>query len=362
MLAIENNVYWFHFNAKRKNNPLKQNNTKIQIGLIGAGRAGLIHGRNFAFRVNKSRLVALSDPDEKNRNEAAEELGVASVHAGYEELIADPEVDAVVIVTPTKFHREIAVAAARAGKHILCEKPMAMNSVECGEMIAAAAAAGVNLQIGFMRRFAPAFHDIKRRIDSGEIGDVVMVRSVTHGPSLPQPWMFDLAVSNGPLAEVNSHDIDTVRWMTGSEIVEVFALGGNFRSPAAREQYPDFYDNVSLVARFANGMQGIISGAQGVGYGYDARCEVMGTKGILFAGGLEALPVTRITSDGLLTPVVKSWRDLFSDAYLAEDEEFVASILERRAPCVTGEDGRRAVEVVNAGNDSIRSGLPVKLS
>ncbi|MEI6071958.1 MAG: Gfo/Idh/MocA family oxidoreductase [Verrucomicrobiae bacterium] len=341
---------------------MKQNLKIIRIGLIGAGRAGLIHGRNFAFRVNKAKLVALSDPDEKTRTTAAEELGIGRTHAGYEELIADPEVDAVVIVTPTKFHREIAVAAARAGKHILCEKPMAMNSAECGEMIAAAAAAGVNLQIGFMRRFAPAFHDIKRRIDSGEIGDVVMVRSVTHGPSLPQPWMFDLAVSNGPLAEVNSHDIDTVRWMTGSEIVEVFALGGNFRSPAAREQYPDFYDNVSLVARFANGMQGIISGAQGVGYGYDARCEVLGTKGILFAGGLEALPVTRITSDGLLTPVVKSWRDLFSDAYLAEDEEFVASILERRAPGVTGEDGRRAVEVVNAGNASIRTGTPVKLS
>ena len=253
---------------------MKQNNTKIRIGLIGAGRAGLIHGRNFTFRVNRARLVALSDPDEKTRKAAAEELGIERTHAGYEELIADPEVDAVVIVTPTKFHREIAVAAARAGKHILCEKPMAMNSAECGEMIAAAAAAGVNLQIGFMRRFAPAFHDIKRRIDSGEIGDVVMVRSVTHGPSLPQPWMFDLAVSNGPLAEVNSHDIDTVRWMTGSEIVEVFALGGNFRSPEAKEKFPDFYDNVLVLAQFENKMQGMIGGAQGVKYGYDARVEI----------------------------------------------------------------------------------------
>jgi len=336
--------------------------SKIQIGLIGAGRAGLIHGRNFAHRVNRARLVAISDPHEETRRTAAEELGVDRICAGHAELIADNDVDAVVIVTPTKFHREIAVAAAQAGKHILCEKPMAMNALECGEMIAAAANAGVNLQIGFMRRFAPAFHDLKQRIKSGEIGDVVMVRSVTHGPSLPQPWMYNLEVSNGPLAEVNSHDIDTVRWMTGSEIVEVFAVGGNFRCPDAKKEFPDFYDNVSMVVRFSNGMQGIISGAQGVGYGYDARCEVLGTRGILFAGGLQSLPVTRATSEGLLSPIVKSWRDLFFDAYLAEDEEFVSSILERRAPAVSGEDGKRAVEVVNAGNQSIRTGLPEKLS
>ena len=362
LFATEKYVYCFETTEYNNLNQLKRNHKIIRIGLIGAGRAGLIHGRNFAFRTNKARLVAISDPDEATRKSVVEELGIERAYDGYEELIADPEVDAVIIVTPTRFHREIAVAAARNGKHILCEKPMAMTTVECDEMIAAAAEARVNLQIGFMRRFAPAFHDIKQRIDAGEIGDVVMVRSLTHGPSLPQPWMYDLKASNGPLAEVNSHDIDTIRWMTGSEIVEVFALGGNFRSPEAREKYPDFYDNVSLVARFANGIQGVITGAQGVGYGYDARCEVLGTKGILFAGGLQSLAVTRATSDGLLTPIVKSWRDLFMEAYLAEDEEFVQSILENRTPKVTGEDGKRAVAVVNAGNESIRTGVPVKLS
>lgn len=341
---------------------MKKSQTNIQVGLIGAGRAGMIHGRNLAFRVPSARIVAISDPNETTRNAAADELGVEHSFADYRPIIESKDIHAVVIVTPTKLHREIAVAAAQAGKHILCEKPMAMTPGECDEMIAAAETARAKLQIGFMRRFDPAFYGVKQQIDAGKIGDVVMVRSLTYGPSVPQPWMYDLRISNGPLAEVNSHDIDTVRWLTGSEITEVFAMGGNYRSPEARASFPDFYDNVVLVARFANGMQGMISGAQGVRYGYDSRCEVLGTKGILFAGALQEKAMTQCTEEGLVSPVIKSWRDLFADAYLAEDVDFIQSIIEDRSPRVTGWDGKKAVEVVNAGNESIRTGKPVRLS
>jgi myo-inositol 2-dehydrogenase/D-chiro-inositol 1-dehydrogenase/scyllo-inositol 2-dehydrogenase (NAD+) len=306
--------------------------------------------------------VAISDPDKAARESAAEELGACHAFSDYQQLIEKGGVDAVVIVTPTKLHRDIAVAAAGAGKHILCEKPMAMTPEECDEMMAAADAAKVKLQIGFMRRFDPAFYETKRRILMGEIGDVVLIRSLTYGPSVPQPWMYDLRVSNGPLAEVNSHDIDTIRWMAGSEITEVYAIGGNFRSEEALKTFPDFYDNVALLARFANGMQGMISGAQGVRYGYDSRCEVLGTKGILFAGSLQEKAVTSCTEAGLATPVIKSWRDLFAEAYLAEDEDFIRCILKDSLPRVTGHDGKKAVEVVNAGNESIRTGKPVNLS
>lgn len=333
----------------------------LGIGLIGAGRAGMIHGKNFAFHVPGAKVAAISDPDEPTRNAASAELGGVRAVSSYTDLIALDEVDAVVIVTPTRLHREIALAAAKAGKHIFCEKPMAMTPAECDDMIAAADAAGVKLQIGFMRRFATAFCQMKEQIESGVIGDVVMVRSLTYGPSVPQPWMYDLKAGNGPLAEVNSHDIDTVRWMTGSDITEVYAIGGNFRSPDARVPFPDFYDNVAMVLRFANGMQGMISGAQGVRYGYDARCEVLGSKGILFSGSLEAVALTRCTAEGMTTPVVQSWRDLFSGAYRAEDEDFVKAIAENRPPRVTGRDGRAAVSTVNAGNESIRTGKPVKV-
>jgi predicted dehydrogenase len=334
---------------------------KINVGLIGTGRAGMIHGSNFAFRIPAAKVLALSDPDQAARESAAETLQVESVFADYRDLLKAPELDAVVIVTPTRLHMEIAVAAAQMGKHVLCEKPMAMTVGECDRMNSAAEAAGIKLQVGFMRRFAPAFDEAKRRVASGEIGDVVMIRSLTYGPSIPQPWMYDLKASNGPLAEVNSHDIDTLRWMADSEVTEVYATGGNYRSPEARDSFPDFYDNVVMIVKFANGVQGMISGAQGVRYGYDSRCEVLGTKGIIFAGGLEAKPLTSCTEAGLFTPAIQSWRTLFAEAYLAEDGEFISCIRENRSPRVTGFDGMRAVEVVNAGNESIRTGLPVRL-
>ena len=333
----------------------------VGFGLIGCGRAGMIHGRNFAGGVGGARIVAVMDTNVELRTQAAKELHALRSYAEVSKILADPEVDAVVIATPTEFHRDIAVAAAKAGKHILCEKPMARNEKECDEMISAADRYKVKLQIGFMRRFASGFIEAKRRIDSGEIGNVVQVKSLTHGPNIPKPWMCDIKQSNGPLAEVNSHDIDTLRWFTGSELVEVYAIGENYRCPDVRKKFPDFYDNVMLVGRFANGMQGFIGGAQGVMYGYDSRCEVLGLKGILFVGSLASESVMSCNASGMNQPVMKSWQKLYEDAYAAEDEDFAECIVNNRRPCVTGYDGRMAVAVVNAGNESIRTGKPVKL-
>ena len=189
----------------------------VRIALIGAGRAGMIHARNFRTAVDHCRLAAVADPVESAAEEAARTLEVNTYYTDYRELLQNDGIDAVVIATPTKYHCEIAVAAAAAGKHIFCEKPMAMTYEECLVMENAAKEHHVKLQIGFMRRFDTAFTEAKKVIDSGAIGDVVMVRSNTRGPSIPQPWMYDISKSNGPLAEVNSHDIDTLRWFTGSE-------------------------------------------------------------------------------------------------------------------------------------------------
>ncbi|MBM3862069.1 MAG: oxidoreductase [Verrucomicrobia bacterium] len=318
----------------------------IGVCVIGCGRAGLIHARNFA---SGGRLAALCDPVAEVRTQACAELGVSLSFADYRQALDSDAVRAIVVVTPTSLHREIVTAAAAAGKHILCEKPMAMTAGECDDMIRAAERYGVKLQIGFMRRFDGGFVAAKKRLDAGEIGDVVLVKSLTYGPSIPKPWMYDISKSNGPLAEVNSHDIDTLRWFSGSEFAEVFAVASNYRCPDAKKEFPDFYDNVVLTARFRNGMQGVICGAQGVGYGYDARCEVLGQRGIITAG---AWPGPGMS---------KSWQTLFADAYRAEDEDFIRCILEDRLPRVTGLDGKRAVEVVNAGNESIRTGKPVTL-
>lgn len=335
----------------------------LGVCVIGAGRAGMIHARNFASgRIPHASLVAIVEANDDARRRAAEELGLGQTYRDFHEALANPQVQAVVVATPSELHRSIVVAAAEAGRHILCEKPMAMNAAECEAMVAAVERAGVKLQIGFMRRFDAGFVAAKERIDAGEIGRVVMVRSLTHGPTTPKPWMYDIRQSNGPLSEVNSHDIDTIRWFTGSEFEEVYAIAGNYRSPDARREYPDFYDNVILSARLANGMQGAISGAQGVQYGYDARCEILGERGLITVGGLANNTVVTHTAHGMQQAIVRSWMDLFLDAYRAEDEDFVRSIREDRPPRAGGRDGRAAVMVVNAGNRSIVEKRPVRLA
>jgi len=335
---------------------------KLGICVIGAGRAGLIHMEDFAWGIPEARLAAVVDPVEEAARSAAERFGAPNRYPDFGPALADPSVDAVVVVAPTVHHHRIVVAAAGAGKHILCEKPMAMDTAQCREMIRAAQENGVKLQIGFMRRHDAEFMAAKEEIESGRIGEVVLVKSLTHGPSVPKPWQYDIAASNGPLAEVNSHDIDTLRWFTGSEFKEVYALAGNFRCPEARAEFPDFYDNVIMTAAFENGMQGFIDGAVSVGYGYDARTEVLGTKGVLTVGHLNRNAVSSCGPNGLVSArAVKSWRNLFTEAYLREDRDFVRSILDDRPPKVTGLDGLMAVKVVNAGNRSIRERRPVSL-
>lgn len=336
---------------------------KIRVGLIGAGRAGMIHGVNFAGSVPGAILTAVADPSDEALQHARNELGDVELFSDYELLLQDGAVDAVVVVTPTNLHADVVTKAAAAGKHILCEKPMAMTVQECSRMISVCEEAGVKLQIGFMRRFDRGFRYAWEQVAAGAIGDVVLVKSLTRGPSKPQPWMLDIHKSNGPLAEVSSHDIDTLRWFAGSDICEVYAIAGNYRCDFAVKDYPDFYDNVLVTTRFANRKQGLIEGSVYVKYGYDARAEILGTEGVLFVGGLGADRVQVVSHrHGSMTPVVESWRTLFLEAYLKEDISFVECICNDTAPEVTGLDGLQAVQVVNAGNQSIREGRPVTIS
>ena len=327
---------------------------KLAVCVIGSGRAGMIHAINYAKNIPGAMLAAMVDPVEEVAKEAAESLGT-EYYLTHEQALEDDRIDAYVVVSPTKFHVGIVEAIAAQKKHILCEKPMAMNEEECDRMIAAAEKSNIKLQIGFMRRFDAGFMHAKEVIDSGQIGDVVMVRSNTRGPSVPRPWMYDIKKSNGPLAEVNSHDIDTMRWFTDSEFKSLYAIGGNYRCQDAKEEWPDFYDNVVLAASFENGMQGMLDGAQGVGYAYDAHVEVLGTKGSIQLGSLEGqrLVVCSSADKTGTYPLVNSWRDLFKEAYLNEDTAFVQAVLNDTPTRVTGHDGKMAVRVVNAGNTSI---------
>ena len=329
-------------------------NGRLGICLIGAGRAGMIHANNFKNKVNGAYMAAVVDVVEDAAKAAAEELEITKYYTDYKDILKDDEIDAVVVVSPTNLHKQIVIDCANAGKHIFCEKPMAMNSEECEEMEAAAKKNNVKLQIGFMRRHDAGFIQAKEVIDSGAIGDVVLIRSNTRGPSKPRPWMYDIKKSNGVLAELNSYDIDCVRWLAGSEIKTVYAIAGNYRNREIAEEYPDYYDSVVMTGVFENGIQYSIDGAAYVQYGYDAKVEVVGTKGVIHIGKENGSNYTvAAPGTGISTPYINSWMTLFKDAYLAEDIGFAECILNDTEPKVTGHDGKMAVKIVEVGNQSI---------
>ena len=336
---------------------------RLQLGLIGSGRAGLIHGANIARRIEQAELAAVCDANPDNLRAAAAELGCQRTVADYRAVCADPAIDAVVIVTPTFLHAEIACAAAAAGKHVFLEKPMAVTADECRAIEEACDSAGVKLQIGFMRRFDEGFRRAKAVLDSGDLGRVMIIKSTGRGPGGPGPWMWDLKKSNGIVAEVNSHDLDSIHWFTDAGVRHVYAEAHNFKMPEARERFPDFYDNVVATLRLDDDTIAVVDGTCPAHYGYDARVEILCEKGVLFVGSARKHGCEWITVEsGLHGEAVASWRTLFRDAYLAEMESFVDAVLTDRPTDVTGADGRWAVEAVVAINESLRTGQPVPVS
>jgi myo-inositol 2-dehydrogenase / D-chiro-inositol 1-dehydrogenase len=328
--------------------------SRLRVALVGAGRAGSLHAANVADYAARAEVVAVVD----ERREAAEALGPRADLAEALE-----RADAVVISTPTFTHRELAVRAAEAGKHVFCEKPMALTVTECDEMIAAAELAGVVLQIGFMRRFQPEFVEARRRIEAGDVGEPMLIKSLTRGPGLPPEWAWSLERSNGMLAEVNSHDFDSVRWLAGSEIERVYAEVANHKGAARGVDARDFYDNAVVSLRFASGAIGTIDGTCPADYGYDARVEIVCSEGLLVVGDLrgQALIEVRDRDVGTVTPLHRTWPDRFREAYRAEIRSFVDCALEGRPAPVTGADGRAAVAAVIAANRSWQEGRPVEV-
>jgi myo-inositol 2-dehydrogenase/D-chiro-inositol 1-dehydrogenase/scyllo-inositol 2-dehydrogenase (NAD+) len=260
-------------------------------------------------------------------------------------------------------HRELAEASASAGKHVFLEKPMALNLDECDAIIRATELNKVHLQLGFMRRFDPEFVAAVQRIEAGEIGKPLLIKSLTHGPGLPPPWARDLASSNGMLAEVNSHDWDCVRWLMGSNPERVYAEVANLKGRDRGIDTADFYDHALVTIRFQNGGLGSICGVCPCEYGYDARVEVIGEKGIMWIGGPQSQAVLVCTKrdQGIVAPTYKTWPERFKWAYINEMRAFVACIQTQESPRVGGEDGRWAVAGVLAATKSFKEQRAVAL-
>ncbi|MFF4209164.1 Gfo/Idh/MocA family oxidoreductase [Streptomyces sp. NPDC001796] len=330
----------------------------LAIALVGAGRMGSFHAETLAHRLPGVRLAAVADPAPGAARRLADRLGCPTAHTEIGELLADPAVDAVVIATPARTHAGLVEAAARAGKAVYCEKPMAVTLAEADRAVAAAAEAGTVLQVGFNRRYDPGFRAAHEKIAAGAIGTPQLLRSLTRDPKLADParippWTIFL--------ETLIHDFDTLRFLNpGAEPVEVFAWADALIRPDFKDR--GLLDTAMVTIRFGDGALATAEASFQAVYGYDVRGEVLGSAGMLTTGDLRRTHLTAYGPDGIAAECVAYDQDLFHDAYIAELADFADSVRTAGTPSVTGEDARAALVIALAAIRSVETGGPVRIS
>lgn len=332
---------------------------KLGVAVVGVGTLGKRHAENLRCRISDAELVAVVDSDPARATQVTEELEIERGYGGLAPVLDRKDVHAVVIAAPSKFHAEDIEAAARAGKHVFCEKPVALTLDDADRALAAVAQAKVQLQLGFMRRYDPGYAAAKRRIDAGEIGDPVIFKSVGRDRQPPPPSFFAGGVNGTLFSDAAIHDFDLARWMMKDEVAEVQALGGLLSCPELK-QFDDI-DATLVNLRFARGGIGNIEAFRKSNYGYDIRTEVLGTRGAVQIGYLRETPMVVLTESGTTEDVVDHWLTRFADAYLNELRDFVRKVLADKPVSVTGEDGRRALAAAVAAERSYRESRPVKV-
>lgn len=331
---------------------------KLGIGVIGMGVMGARHAETLARWVAQARLVAVADTDRARARTVAGKLRVAHVYASAEEVLARRDVDAVVIASPARFHAQAIIAAARAGKAILCEKPLALTLEDADTALAAVERAGVPLQIGFMRRYDPAYAEAKRRIEAGAIGAPLLFKAIGRDPAPPPPSYFRGGLSGGLFLDSSIHEFDLARWLMEDEVAEVHAFAA-VRNPELA-QFGDIDAGV-VNLRFVRGGIGNVESFRQARYGYDIRTEIVGSKGTLQVGYLRQTAQVVLSGAGARHDVVGHWLVRFAEAYLNELRDFVETIRAGRQPRVSGEDGRRVLAIALAAERSYRESRPVAL-
>jgi len=270
------------------------------------------------------------------------------------------DINAVLIATPDKFHAQAIRVAAAAGKDILCEKPIATSLDDAHAALRDVAKAKVRLQIGFMRRYDPAYVAAMKRIEAGEIGTPVIFKSVGRDKDEPPMAAYQSNV-NGMLFYNNTiHDFDVARWLMKDEVSEVHA----YTTTTIRPEVAQFGDVVASVVnlKYAHGAIGNVESYVQALYAYDVRTEIVGSKGSIFVGSLQKTPAIFLSSFGSNDILADHFLSRFADAYLAEVQDFVRAILKEQQPRVTGEDGLRALEIAVAAENSHLQNRPCKIS
>jgi myo-inositol 2-dehydrogenase/D-chiro-inositol 1-dehydrogenase len=332
---------------------------KINVGIVGAGRIGRVHAQNLAFRIPEANVIAVADVVVEAAERLATDLQIPAVYKDHQAMLDDPQIEAVVICSSTDTHAQVMEDAAAAGKHIFCEKPIALDLARIDHALEAVNNARVKLQVGFNRRFDPSFKRVRDMVATGELGAPHILRITSRDPQ-PPPLSY-VKVSGGIFLDMTIHDFDMARYLIGSEVEEIYAAGSVLVDPAIGSVGD--IDTAVITLHFTNGTLGTIDNSRQAVYGYDQRVEVFGSKGMALVANKTPDEVVHSDADG-----VHSARPLYffveryTEAYVEEMREFIQCILEDKTPPVTGVDGRIPVVMGYTAQKSYAENRPVRLN
>ncbi len=327
------------------------------VGVIGVGRIGTMHTRNLVHHVPEARVTAVASP--RIDPAWADELGIPTATTDVDVLLRDPEIEAVVIATPSGRHVEMIRRAARAGKQIFCEKPVAFTPAAIIEAIDAVNAAGVQLQVGFNRRFDPSICRLAEAVADGQAGELHSIRVINRDPKAP-PIDF-VRRSGGMFFDFTIHDFDAVRFIGGSEIEELYAVGAVLVDPEIGTAGD--IDTAVITLRLANGALCVIDNSRQTNYGYDQRFEAFGSHGNLVVGNTRPTTLASNLKRGVFEDLpFPSFTERYQDAFIRELQSFIACVRQGRRVAVTAEDALAAVRASCAARLSMQENRPVRLT
>lgn len=329
-----------------------------RIALIGCGRIGQVHARTLASMRELCDFVAVDDYNLDAATNTAERLGVPKATADSEGLLADPSIDAVIIASSTETHAPYIELAAKHGKDIFTEKPIALDLGATNRALDAVADAGVRLQVGFQRRFDPGYAAAKAAIQNGELGAIEMIRDAMRDPE-PPPADY-IARSGGLYRDMAIHNFDAVRWLMDDDPIEVYTMASALVSDAIRDAHD--VDTSVVTLRFPSGALATIENSRRSGFGYDVRTEIFGSEGALMVGQSRDLPIRRFTSSGVVEDHQHFFLERFRDAYRLEMIAFLSAIRDDTPVTVTGDDGRASLQLAIAAEQSLLEHRPVPVN
>ncbi len=327
----------------------------VRFALIGAGRIGRLHAANLAAE-SRVRFTAVADVATASAAAVAATHGAQAV--SVEAAAAGPDIDAVLIASSTDSHADLIERAARAGKAILCEKPIDLDTQRARQAVAVAEDCGVPLAIGFNRRFDSNFRALKARLEAGDIGQLETVAITSRDPE--PPAIEYLRSSGGLFRDMMIHDFDMVRWLTGEDAVELHAMAANLIDPAIGAIGD--VDTAIVTLRMASGRLCQIATSRRAAYGYDQRIECHGSLGMARADNVTLSTVEVADKSGFRRdPAEPFFLERYGAAYQAELAAFVDAVTSGAPPTPSGADGLAALRLADKAAESVATGRPVRI-